>query len=597
MDRPGTHSPIFDELRAIQRTHGYLPEGELRALAARLDVPLYRLQSVASFYPHFFLRPPARVEVRVCGDMACHRYGGNDLREALTRRFQGQDVNVAHVSCLGRCDLAPAIAVNDQIVERVSERDAEALIATALGGQPLPLHTHGHPTPVTFRSDPYEPGARYGVLRQYVQSRDWTGLIAKLKESGLRGLGGAGFPTGMKWEIVRNQPGAEKFIVCNADESEPGTIKDRFIMTHAPHLVVEGMILGGLVAGARHGILYIRHEYTEQEHILEEEIRRCYRDGLLGSRILGTDLAFDLEVFVSPGGYICGEESALLEAIEGKRAEPRNKPPFPGQQGLWQKPTVINNVETFYFVPVILARGLEWLKAQGKNGSVGVKFVGVSGDVRQPGIYEVPMGTSYRELIDTYAGGVPAGRTLKSFAPSGPAGGYLPASMLDVPLDWAAMTKAGATVGSGAIVVCDDRACMLDMALNSVRFFRNESCGKCVPCRTGSQKLVDVLTDWTRGHRGRDDLVLVEELGHALRLTSICGLGQVVPVPIASVMKHFAGEVEAHVRDGVCPAGVCFSRSASTSADAVASGFSRTGADFSRTGSRGSRTPDPGSRT
>jgi NADH:ubiquinone oxidoreductase subunit F (NADH-binding) len=239
---------------------------------------------------------------------------------------------------------------------------------------------------------------------------------------------------------------------------------------------------------------------------------------------------------------------------------------------------------------VILARGIEWLRAQGKNGSVGVKFVGISGDVVRPGIYEVPMGTSYRELIEQYAGGVPAGRTLKSYAPSGPAGGYLPASMLDLPLDWAAMTKAGATVGSGAIVVCDDRACMLDMALNAVRFFRNESCGKCVPCRTGSQKLVDLLTSWTHGHRDAQDLTLVDELGHALRLTSICGLGQVVPVPIASVMKHFAEEVEAHVRDRVCPAGVCFGP-----VDSVASGFSRTSdsvaSGFSRTGSR---TPDPG---
>jgi NADH:ubiquinone oxidoreductase subunit F (NADH-binding)/NADH:ubiquinone oxidoreductase subunit E len=548
---------VFDELRAIQRAHGYLPEGDLRALADRLDIPLYRLQSVASFYPHFFLRPPARVEVRVCGDMACHRHGGNALRESLARRFPGQDVNVQHVSCLGRCDLAPAVAVNDQIFERVSDAGAVSLIQTALGGQPLPAHQAT--APATIHSDPYAGGPRYGVLREYAQSRDWTGLIAKLKDSGLRGLGGAGFPTGMKWEIVRNQPGDEKFIVCNADESEPGTIKDRFIMTHAPHLVVEGMILGGLVVGARHGILYVRHEYVEQEHILEEEIRRCYRDGLLGARILGTDLSFDLEVFVSPGGYICGEESALLEAIEGKRAEPRNKPPFPGQQGLWQKPTVINNVETFFFVPVILARGLEWLKAQGKNGSVGVKFVGVSGDVRRPGIYEVPMGTPYRALIDDYAGGVPAGRTLKAFAPSGPAGGYLPASMLDLPLDWTAMTKAGATVGSGAIVVCDDRACMLDMALNSVRFFRNESCGKCVPCRTGSQKLVDLLTSWTAGHRDAQDLPLMEDLSHALRLTSICGLGQVVPVPIASVMKHFRDEVDAHLSERRCEAGVCFS--------------------------------------
>ena len=570
MDRPRTHSPVFNELRAIQRTHGYLPEAELRLLAERLDLPLYRLQAVASFYPHFFLRPPARVEVRVCGDMACHRYRGNELREALARRFQGQDVNVAHVSCLGRCDLAPAIAINDQIFETVSEGEAAALIGTALGGQVLPrMHppppydaASSHPNGrVQLRSDPYEPGTRYGVLRDYVHSRDWLGLIAKLKDSGLRGLGGAGFPTGLKWEIVRNQPGNKKFVVCNADESEPGTIKDRFIMTHAPHLVVEGMILCGLVVGARHGILYIRHEYSEQEHILEAEIERCYREGLLGGRMLGSDLAFDLEVFVSPGGYICGEESALLEAIEGKRAEPRNKPPFPGQQGLWQQPTVINNVETFFFVPVILARGIEWLKAEGRNGSIGVKFVGVSGDVTRPGIYEVAMGTPYRELIDRYAGGVAAGRTLKSFAPSGPAGGYLPAAMLDLPLDWAAMAKAGATVGSGAVVVCDDRACMLDMALNAIRFFRNESCGKCVPCRTGSQKLVDVLTEWTQGRRGASDLTLVEELGHALRLTSICGLGQVVPVPLASVMKHFAEEVEAHVRDRVCPAGVCFSAS------------------------------------
>lgn len=558
MSRPLTHSPIFDELRAIQRAEGYLPEPALRALADRLHLPLYRLQSVASFYPHFFLTPPARAEVRVCGDMACHRYGGNRLRESLSRRFAGLDVNVQHVSCLGRCDLAPAVAVNDVIFEQVDETEAAELIQSALAGQAIAAR-HGHDrAPVPLQSDPYAGGQQYGVLRDYVQSRDWTGLIARLKESGLRGLGGAGFPTGMKWEIVRAQPGPEKFIVCNADESEPGTIKDRFIMTHAPHLVVEGMILGALVTGARHGIFYIRHEYPEQEHVIEEEIRRCYREGLLGERILGSDLAFDLEVFVSPGLYICGEESALLEAIEGKRAEPRNKPPFPGQQGLWQKPTVINNVETFFFVPVILARGTDWLKAQGTNGAVGLKFVGVSGDVRRPGVFEVPMGTPYRELVERYAGGARPGHSIKAFAPSGPAGGYLPAAMLDLPLDWNAMTQAGATVGSGAIVVCDERACMLDMALNAVRFFRNESCGKCVPCRTGSQKLVDILTGWTQGSRGDSDLQLFDELSHALRLTSICGLGQVVPTPIASVMKHFTAEVEAHVSGRVCAAGVCF---------------------------------------
>jgi NADH:ubiquinone oxidoreductase subunit F (NADH-binding) len=401
------------------------------------------------------------------------------------------------------------------------------------------------------------------VLKSFVQTKDFAGLIATLKASGLRGLGGAGFPTGMKWELVRNQPGPDKYIVCNADESEPGTIKDRHIMTNGGHLLIEGMILGGLTAGASSGIIYIRHEYTDQEHILQREIDRCYRDGILGSRVMGSDLSFDLRLFVSPGLYICGEESALLEAIEGKRAEPRNKPPFPGQVGggLWGRPTVINNVETFFFVPVILSKGVDWMKSVGRNGSAGVKFVGVSGDVVNPGVFEVPMGTPYRELIEGYAGGVPGGRTLKSYAPSGPAGGYLPAALLDLPLDWNAMTQAGATVGSGAIVVCDDRACMLDMALNSVRFFRNESCGKCVPCRVGSTKLAELLTEWTKGHRGRNDLALYEELCHAMKLTSICGLGQVVHVPIASVMKHFPDEVEAHAR-GSCPAGVCFTRGA-----------------------------------
>lgn len=572
MPRRAPTSPVFDELRGIQRTHGYLPEEELRALAGRLDIPLFRLQAVASFYPHFFLKPPARAEVRVCGDMVCHRHGGNDLREHLSARFQGHDVNVGHVSCLGRCDLAPAMVVNDQIFEKVTETGASALIDFAIAGaSPAQLAARrvrpasadaaaGQPHPARVASDPYpDEASRYGVLRSFAQSKDWAGLIATLKASGLRGLGGAGFPTGMKWELVRNQPGPDKFIVCNADESEPGTIKDRHIMTHAGHLLIEGMILGGLVSGARHGIIYIRHEYPEQAHILQQELDRCYQEGILGENVLGSGLAFDLEIFVSPGLYICGEESALLEAIEGKRAEPRNKPPFPGQVGggLWARPTVINNVETLCFVPVILAHGADWMKASGRNGSLGMKFVGVSGDVMKPGVFEVPMGTSYRELIEERAGGVAPGRTIKSYAPSGPAGGYLPASLLDLPLDFNAMTAAGTMVGSGAIVVCNDRACMLDMALNSVRFFRNESCGKCVPCRTGSAKLAEMLTEWTKGRRRPNDLALYDELSHAMRLTSICGLGQVVPVPIASAMKHFPDEIEAHAK-GICPADVCF---------------------------------------
>jgi NADH:ubiquinone oxidoreductase subunit F (NADH-binding) len=364
-------------------------------------------------------------------------------------------------------------------------------------------------------------------------------------------MGGAGFPTGTKWELVRNAPGQVKYVVCNADESEPGTIKDRFIIEQIPELVVEGMVLAGLVTGAQRGYFYIRHEYEHQAEIMRAEIERCYRNRLLGSNLLASGLSFDLEVFISPGGYICGEESALIEAIEGHRAEPRNKPPFPGTHGLWMKPTVINNVETFALAVTALVRGPAWIKSQGKNGAAGMKFVGISGHVRKPGVFEVVMGTTYRELIEQYAGGMAGGASLKAFAPSGPSSGYLPASFADLPLDWNAVAKVGSMVGSGAIVVCNQYTCMLDMALNAVTFFRNESCGKCVPCRTGSQKLVTMLTQWTRGRAAAGERELLEELFHALKMTSICGLGQIIPAPVAS-------EVEAHIKERRCPAQVCF---------------------------------------
>jgi NADH:ubiquinone oxidoreductase subunit F (NADH-binding) len=331
-------------------------------------------------------------------------------------------------------------------------------------------------------------------------------------------------------------------------------------MESVPHLVLEGMVVAGLVTGAQQGILYIRHEYEEPKEVLQEEVDRCYRGGVLGKKILGSDLSFDLEIFVSPGGYICGEESALLEAIEGKRSEPRNKPPFPGTNGLWNQPTVINNVETFTFATAILARGADWFKAQGKNGSVGMKFVGISGDVNSAGIFEVPMGTTYAELIYENAGGILGQRNLLAFAPSGPSSGYLPASMSNLPLDWNAVAAAGSMVGSGAIVVCAEGRCMLDMALNAVRFYRNESCGKCVPCRLGSQKMVEMLTGWTEGRSTSTDREVLDELSSAMKLTSICGLGQVVPVPIASVLKHFPDIVEEHLANRTCPAGVCFNR-------------------------------------
>jgi NADH:ubiquinone oxidoreductase subunit F (NADH-binding)/NADH:ubiquinone oxidoreductase subunit E len=550
---------IFDDLREIQSQFGYLPPEQLQQLSQRTRTPLYRIHGVADFYPHFHLSRPPKVRMSVCSDMSCHLRGADDLKTSLQQRFHDmseKDVAVRDVSCLGQCDGAPAVSINDHIYRNVTTAQAEALVFTALGGSELPEMPADEKT-VSLGSDPYAGGEPYGALRQVIASRDWDGVIAQLKASGLSGLGGAGFPTGVKWEAVRKERGPEKYVVCNADESEPGTIKDRFIMRNLPNLVIEGMIIAGLVTGAQKGILYIRHEYQVQEKILHQEIERCYQEGILGASVLDSGLTFELELFVSPGGYICGEESALIEAIEGKRAEPRNKPPFPVVQGVFNKPTALNNVETFANVPQILVRGVDWYKAQGVGGAAGLKFVGISGDVRKPGVFEIPMGLPMSEVIYNLAGGIVDGKKLKAFAPSGPSSGYLPASKVDVRLDFKSLAAIGSMLGSGAIVVCAEGRCMLDMALNGVMFFRNESCGKCVPCRMGSQKMVDILTGWTHGKGSAADMALIDDLTEALKLTSICGLGQFAHSPLSSVLLHFREEIEAHVHGHRCPEEVC----------------------------------------
>ncbi len=550
---------IFDDLREIQSQYGYLPPEQLQQLSQRTKTPLYRIHGVADFYPHFHLSRPPKVTMSVCADMSCHLRGALDLKTSLQQRFHGmseKDIAVRDVSCLGQCDGAPAVSINDHIYRNVTTAQAEALVFTALGGGELP-EMPAEEKIVNLGSDPYAGGEQYGALRQLIASRDRDGVIAQLKASGLSGLGGAGFPTGVKWEAVRRERGPEKYVVCNADESEPGTIKDRFIMGNLPNLVIEGMIIAGIVTSAQKGILYLRHEYQAQEKILHEEIERCYEEGILGTNVLGSGLTFELELFISPGGYICGEESALIEAIEGKRAEPRNKPPFPVAQGVFNKPTALNNVETFANVPQILTKGVDWYKAQGQGGAAGLKFVGISGDVRNPGVFEIPMGLPMSEVIFNLAGGITGGKKLKAFAPSGPSSGYLPASKVDVRLDFKSLAAIGSMLGSGAIVVCAEGRCMLDMALNAVKFFRNESCGKCVPCRMGSQKMVDILTGWTLGKGSPADMLLIDDLTEALKLTSICGLGQFAHSPLSSVLLHFREEIEAHVQGHRCPEGVC----------------------------------------
>ena len=350
-------------------------------------------------------------------------------------------------------------------------------------------------------------------------------------------MGGAGFPTGSKWEMVAAQEAEPKYVICNADESEPGTFKDRQILAEQPHLVIEGMLAGMLAIGAEQGWVFIRHEYGPEESAMRAELDSARAQGILGEDVLGSGRNLNIDVFTSPGGYILGEESALLECMEGHRGEPRNKPPFPATYGLWGKPTLMNSVETFAAIPIILQRGAEWWKDQGVNGGAGLKFFAISGDIARPDVYCVPMGTTARELIEL-AGGLPEGVELQAFQPGGASSNFLGPEQLDVPLDFKPLAEAGSMLGSGAVVVIGDQTNLLAAATNVLRFFRNESCGKCVPCRVGSHKAHRILTDaLERGADADEDRRPDRPARGDAQMTSICGLGQVALGPVMSVLR------------------------------------------------------------
>ena len=515
---------LIDALFATQAERGYLDKEALHALAERLNVPLYRLQELVSFYPHFRSTPPKRVHLSVCRDVACRMAGDERFRTALRERVEARsDVELHEVSCLGRCEMAPALAIDD-CPARATLETLDALL-----DRPPDIDA-ALPPPRRWKLDPYaRTDERYSTLR----SVDLDSVIQMLKDAGLRGMGGAGFPTGTKWAMVRSQPGDEKYVVCNADESEPGTFKDRMVLSDLPHLVLEGMIIAGRVIGARQGIVFIRHEYEPERRRLAAAIEDA-------RAVFGSD--FDIRIAVSPGGYILGEETALLECLEDKRGEPRNKPPFPGQKGLWEKPTLINNVETFAAVPLILREGAAAWRARGVRGCSGLKLIALAGDVEKPDVYEVPMGTTIGELI-ALAGGVSGGRNVLAIAPGGASSNFVRGDRVDLPLDFDALQKAGTMLGSGAVLVVAEGRDIVDLATNVVAFFRNESCGKCVPCRVGSEKAVQMLERAVAGRGSKRQLALLPELRSTMEQTSICGLGQVALNPFTSVLDAFPDEV------------------------------------------------------
>jgi formate dehydrogenase beta subunit len=548
---------LVPALTAIQERVGWLPREELVALARDVHRPLYEIEGLISFYPHFRTAAPERVQLRVCHDLSCWLRGADDRIAALRARYgEDADVELAEGSCIGRCDIAPACAVNEVPVpmdgaESAVEAARQATPSGSGAGHgkfPAAAHPNGHtatapaPAAVSWPNDPYaRPHDHYAVLRSVLAGDiDATRIIAELTAAGLRGMGGAGFPTGRKWDLVAAQGVTPTYVICNADESEPGTFKDREILATQPHLVLEGLVLGMVAVGAEEGWVFIRHEYGPEEAVIRGEIERLRAAGLIGPSAAGTGRRLSVEVFTSPGGYILGEESALLECMEGHRGEPRNKPPFPGVYGLHGKPTLINSVETFAHVPVIARRGAPWWNAQGKGEHAGLKFFAVSGHVERPGVYCVPMGTTARELL-ALAGGVSGGRPVGAIQPGGASSNFLGPGQLDVELDFGTVRDAGSMLGSGALVVMAEGTDLLAAAVNVLRFFRDESCGKCVPCRVGSAKAHALLSDLLAAGGGPGDAPdRVGQLEEVMRRTSICGLGQVALGPVASVLKMAA---------------------------------------------------------
>jgi NADH-quinone oxidoreductase subunit F len=541
---------LLPALHAAQQFHGWLPEAVAAEVARALGVPLADVYGVIDFYAMLARQPMGRTVARVCSAPVCALAGADGLADALCRHLQTEpgevssdgEFTVEHAPCLGLCDHAPALLVGEAAFGRADPAQAASLCAGSgekalsfVGGDIRVLTRNcgqGHPTSLAD----YSTGGGYGGLKKALAMTP-ENVLAEVKAAGLVGRGGAAFPTGIKWEGAAKAAGQPKYIVCNADESEPGTFKDRILIEEDPHCTIEGMIIAAHAVGARHGYIYVRGEYPYAFKVMADALEEARQAGLVGENILGSGLTFDIEMRLGAGAYICGEETALLESIEGKRGFPRIKPPFPTTHGLFGKPTVINNVETFCNVPLILERGAAEYRKMGTDRSPGPKLFCVSGQIQKPGLYEVTFGATLRHVLFDLAGGLRQGRKFQAVLLGGAAGAFATEKDLYVILSFEHLGAAGLPLGSGAVMVFDDSADLRDVLKRIGQFFADESCGKCYPCQLGARRQYEILDRAAAGRPVAGDRERLADVGGTMIDASLCGLGQTAATAVLSAMK------------------------------------------------------------
>jgi NADH-quinone oxidoreductase subunit F len=575
---PVKRSALVPMLIYAQDEFGFISDETIAEIARRLDLNTLQVEETLSYYSMLRRKPMGRCHVQLCTNVSCMARGGSELYEYAQKRLgighkettPDGVFSLEEVECLGACTGAPAAQINYDYYENLTPEKLEAILSELREGRkPAPVRCvsgavgEPHPAEVHVLSKRFRiPDARriqvfrkhdgYKAMEKALTAMTPEQIVEEVKKSNLRGRGGAGFPTGMKWSFVPKDSPKPKYIICNADESEPATCKDRPLMELDPHQLIEGMVIAGRAVNSHQGYIYIRGEYRHVLEILDEAIAEAYQAGMLGKNILGTGFDFDLVAHTGAGAYECGEESALMESLEGKRGYPRIRPPFPAVVGLYGCPTVINNVETLCNVPVIIQNGAEWYANLGTPKNGGTRLFGISGHVARPGIYELPMGFNLLRMINEVAGGVRGGKKLKAVIPGGSSTPLLRPEECDLAMDFDSVAKAGSMLGSAGVVVYDETTCMVELARRIIAFYAHESCGWCIPCREGTTWLRKILTRFHDGGGRSEDIGLIGDLAKNMLGRTFCPLGDAAAMPISSIVQKWRPEFEEHL-SGRCP--------------------------------------------